>query len=76
MLAVFILVGIFATIILIPCIGISILGTHLMERIGRYPSKTPAFQVNTFIKIFILEIISFGLLIAVFHVLSSFSKGG
>jgi len=76
MAAALILIGIFSVIILLPCIGISILGTNLMEKIGRYPSKTPAFQINTFIKIFILEIISFGLLILVFFVLSEYSKGG
>jgi len=72
MLAMFVLIGIFVVIILVPCVGIAILGVNLMEKIGRYPSKTSAFQTSTFIKLFILEIISFGMLILTFHMLGDY----
>ena len=74
--AAFILFGLFTFVILVPCLGIAILGWNLMERMGRYPSKTPAFQTSTFFKIFFLEVIGFGMLAMLYHLLTDYGKGG
>lgn len=70
-----ILLLIFIFIMAVPCIGTVILGSRLMDRLGRYPSKTPAIQVNTIAKLVALEIISFGMLTMLYHVLSDYGQG-
>ncbi len=67
---------VFAFIMGVPCIGTAILGSKLMNRIGRFPSKTPAIQTNIIAKLVALEIISFGMLTMLYHVLSDYGQGG
>ena len=74
--AALILLAMFTFVITVPCVGIAILGYKLMDKIGRYPSKTPAFQTNIVVKLFILEIIAFGMLSVLYHLLADYSKGG
>jgi F0F1-type ATP synthase membrane subunit c/vacuolar-type H+-ATPase subunit K len=74
--AAYILLGLFIFVVCVPCIGIAILGFNLMEKMGRYPSKTPAFQISTFLKLAILEIIAFGMLATLYHLLADYGKGG
>jgi len=73
--AAFILIGMFLFIIGIPCIGVAILGTNLANRIAFHPSKTPAIQLSVMLQLFILEIISFGLLSLLYHLLADYGQG-
>lgn len=66
----------FIVVVWLPCLGVAILGVRLMERMGRYPSKTPVFQMNTFLKLAVLEIIAFGLLATLYHLLADYGKSG
>lgn len=70
-----ILLLVFTFVMAVPCIGTIILGSRLMDRLGRYPSKTPVIQINTIAKLVALEVISFGMLTMLYHVLSDYSKG-
>ena len=61
---------IFLAIILIPCIGASLLGKKLIDKLGRYPSKTPIVQLEILFPLIVLEVVSFTLLLSLFKVLA------
>ena len=65
--AVFIMV--FWAIMLIPCIGIGWISVKFINRLGRYPSKTPAIQMSILWKLIFVEVISLTLLLGFFKVL-------
>jgi hypothetical protein len=69
--AAIIFIVIFYTLLLIPCIGISWLGSKLIEKLGRYPSKTPAIQLSVMLKLAVVEVVSFALLLTFFKALVS-----
>ncbi|HSA31958.1 MAG TPA: hypothetical protein P5160_09220 [Candidatus Omnitrophota bacterium] len=54
----------------LPSIGAGWLGKHLIDTLGRYPSKTPAIQMSILVKLVVLEMVSFTLLLAILKVLS------
>jgi len=60
---------IFFILIAIPCVGIAWLGSRLINRLGRYPSKTPAIQMSVVFKLTVLEIVSWTLLLLFFKIL-------
>ena len=47
-------------LISIPCISVAIIGYRMITKLGRYPSKTPEIQMSIFIKLVVIELISFG----------------
>ncbi len=55
----------------LPSIGAGWLGKHLIDGLGRYPSKAPVIQMSIFIKLIVLEVVSFTLLLGVFKILSA-----
>ena len=73
--AAFILFGIFLFVIALPCIGAAILGWKLANRLAYHPSKTPAIQLSVVFKLVLLEIISFGLLLMLYHILADYGQG-
>jgi len=64
---IFILV--FFILIIIPCAGIIWIGTKLLNKLGRYPSKTPAIQLSIIWPLIIIEVVSFTLLVGFFKIL-------
>lgn len=64
-----IFVGVFFVCIAIPCVGVAWLGKNMLNRLGRYPSKTPAIQLSVAFKLVIIEIVSFTLLLTFFKIL-------
>ncbi len=66
-----IFIFIFLFIITIPCIGISIIGSRMINQLGRFPSKTPAIQLSIFFQFVLLMIITFTFLIVFYHFFSS-----
>ncbi len=62
-------IGIYTSIILIPCALIARIGFRMIGELGTYPSKTPAIQLSILWKLVAIEIISLTLLILVYHVL-------
>ena len=63
---VIVFVVIFYCIIGIPCFLIVVIGRDLIDKLGRFPSRTPAIQLSVAFKLIVLEIFTFGALIA-FH---------
>jgi len=57
------------TVILIPAVGTCWIGRSLINRLGRWPSKTPAIQMSILFKLVVLEVVSFTLLLAFFKAL-------
>lgn len=66
----FIFIGIFAVVVGLPCFAVTVLGTKLINHLGRYPSKSATSQMNVCIKLLAVELFSFGLLAGVFHFFS------
>ncbi len=54
----------------VPSMAAGWLGRNLLERLGRYPSKTPAIQLSVLLKLAVLELVSFTILLAILKVLS------
>mgnify|MGYP000869305497 CR=1 FL=1 len=71
-----ILVGLFFLMINVPCAIIFWLGRKFIEKLGRYPSQTPAIQIDLCIKLAIVEVVSFTFIMAVFKILSPDSGAG
>lgn len=64
-------IGIFYVLMILPCVGIAFLGVHLINKLGRFPSKTPAIQMSVMFKLIVLEIVSMTLILVFFKVLVS-----
>lgn len=60
---------IFFVVMLIPCVGVAWLGSKLINKLGRYPSKTPALQISIIFRLAVLEVVSFTLLLVFFKIL-------
>ena len=56
---------VYSVIIIVPCVVIAIMGTRLINELGRYPSKTPAIQMSVLIPLIITEIVTFAFLLMV-----------
>ncbi len=61
----------FYVFMLIPCIGISIIGVRLLGKLGRFPSKTPAIQMSVLFQLVVLEVVSLTLIVGFFKVLTA-----
>lgn len=66
-----IFIGLFYFIMLVPCLSVGWLGFKLLDKLGRYPSKTPAIQMGIILKLVTIEVVSFTLLLLFFKVLVS-----
>jgi len=73
--AALVLFAMFFVIIAIPCVGVAVLGWNLANRLAFYPSKTPAIHLSVILKLVILETISFGLLMFLYHILADYGQG-
>lgn len=51
--------GIFAAIIIIPCIAIAFIGRNMINKLGQYPSKTPAIQIGVLFQLLVIEVVGF-----------------
>jgi len=60
---------VFYVILLIPCIGVGWIGRNLLDKLGRYPSKTPAVQMSVLFKLIVVEVVSVTLLLSFFKAL-------
>jgi len=66
-----IFIVIFAVVIAIPCVGVAWLGKGMLDQLGKFPSRTPAIQINIVIKLLVLESVSWTLLLLFFKILSA-----
>ena len=67
----YIFIGIFAVLLFLPCVVVAILGYQMIDKLGHYPSKTPAIQLSIFLKLVVTEVVSFGLILVFYRILST-----
>jgi hypothetical protein len=67
----FIFAIIFYVLMLIPCIGVGWLGKNMLDRLGRFPSKTQAIQMSVLFKLIVIEVVSITLILCFFKALVS-----
>lgn len=66
----FIFCSVYAILVLVPCILVAIMGKNMINKLGQYPSRTPAIQMGVFLRLISLEVVTFGLLIGFYHIFS------
>jgi hypothetical protein len=57
-------------LISIPTVGTAWLGYKLIDKLGRFPSKTPAIQMSIMFKLIGLEVVSITLILIFFKIFS------
>ena len=62
---------VYSVIIMVPCLIVLFIGRKMIDRLGRYPSKTPTIQMSILFPLVILEVVTFAALIGFFRVFSS-----
>ena len=63
-----ILISIFFIIMAVPCIGVAWIGYRMLNQLGQHPSKTPAIQMSIFLKLIVIELVSFGMIIGFYRI--------
>lgn len=58
----------FTFIIVVPCVGVLLIGTKEIDKLGLWPTKSAIMDNATFVKLFILGVISFGQLSLFLHI--------
>ena len=66
----FIFASVFSLLIIIPCLLIVLVGRKMINRLGQYPSKTPAIQMSVLFQLVTIEIFGFFGLIAFYNFFS------
>ena len=67
----FIFMATFATIIIVPCVLVTMMGRKMIDRLGTQPTHTPIIQMSIFWKFLTVEAITFVCLIAFFKFFSA-----
>ena len=62
--------GIFAVVVLVPCIIVGVIGTKMINRLGQMPSQSPAIHMSIIFQLVILEAVTFALLIVFYRFFS------
>lgn len=53
-----------------PCLMVALLGPKLIDEIGTWPTRTARAQMKMVLPLFIVEIVSFGMLAVFFQIFS------
>jgi len=64
----FIFAAVYGVIVMVPCVMVGLIGKKMIDKLGRYPTKSPAIQMSIFLQLIVIEIIAFFCLIAFYHV--------
>ncbi|MEI8011026.1 MAG: hypothetical protein WCI27_00905 [Candidatus Omnitrophota bacterium] len=64
-------IGAFAVIVGLPCIAVAVLGTRMINHIGRYPTRSARMQLHVCLQLLPVQVLSFFLLWVFFRVLSN-----
>ncbi len=59
---------IWLVIVAIPCIGISILGTKMLNKLAYFPSKTPAIHMSILGWLVVVEVVAVTLMLSFYRV--------
>jgi len=55
----------------IPCIGIGWVGFKMLTQLGRYPSRTPAIQMDVLLKLIVIEVGSLAMILTFFKIMTT-----
>lgn len=67
----FILGAVFSVIVLVPCILVMLIGRKTINKLGQYPTRTPAIQMSIFLQLVAIEIVGFFSLLAFYNFFSN-----
>ena len=62
--------AVFAVIVLVPCVIIAIYGRKAIEKMGQRPSMIPVIQMQMFVPLLIIGVVTFAMLIGFYNVFS------
>ncbi len=65
-----IFIGVLMVLVGVPCLAVAILGTRLINHIGRYPMRSARMQLNVCLQLMAVETVSFFLLWVFFRIFS------
>lgn len=61
---------VYGVVLGVPCTLVALLGRKFIERLGTYPSQTPAIQMSILVQLIVIEVITFSCLIGFYHMFS------
>ena len=67
----FVFAVVYSFIILVPCVLVAFVGRGMIERLGRFPTKTPFIQMSIFFQLVIIEAFTFFGLIGFYQFFTS-----
>jgi hypothetical protein len=59
---------VFGAVVLIPCVCCGWLGVKMINRLGRFPTKTPVISLSIFIPLVLIELATFLTIIGFYNV--------
>ncbi|MCA9394116.1 MAG: hypothetical protein KC900_07930 [Candidatus Omnitrophica bacterium] len=65
-----IFIGVFAVIVLVPCIIIALMGRKAINEMGRYPTRIPLIQSKMMMPLLMVDVVTFALLVGFYNVFS------
>ncbi|MCA9403666.1 MAG: hypothetical protein KC897_07785 [Candidatus Omnitrophica bacterium] len=65
-----IFIGVFAVIVLVPCIIIALMGRKAIKEMGRYPTRIPLIQSKMMMPLLMVDVVTFALLVGFYNVFS------
>ena len=66
-----IFIAAFFVVVAVPCVGVAMLGTKLVNDLGNYPTRSASFQMAMSWKLILLMVVSFTLLVLFFRIFSN-----
>lgn len=65
-----IFIGVFAVIVLVPCVIIALMGRKAINEMGRYPTRIPLIQSKMMMPLILVDMVTFALLVGFYNVFS------
>jgi len=66
-----IFISVFTVIVIVPCFFTTLIGKEMIDRIGRFPTKTSIIQVKALYRLVFIEIVAFSLLASFYRVFAN-----
>ena len=51
--------AIYSTIVIVPCVIVTMIGLRMIDKLGCYPTKTPVIQMKVLLPLIMTEILTF-----------------
>ena len=63
--------AVFAVLIIVPCILVTLMGRKFIDKLGRFPTQTAFIQIGIFLRLLILEIVTFTCILGFYQFFTS-----